>query len=305
MPIFSFPRIIKMGAINFWRNIWLSMASTLVMVLTLISFSVLMILNLMGNAAVKNLKSQIDITAYLNNTLSSSRIAEIKSQIQAIPQVTDIKYISAEEALANFRQKHEGDRSMAEILKEFESNPLEPILVIKAADPADYPTIVSELEQTRYQEAIRKVNYKDNQEMISRITAAANSFIKGGLAVSIIFMVIAIMVMFNTIRVTIYSRQKEIEIMKIVGATNWYIRWPMIIEGILYGLVASLISLAILYPATRALSPSFQKYFQDYGIDLAQYFNQYLLQIVGIQIMVAVLLGVISSTIAIGKYLHR
>lgn len=305
MPILSLPRIIKMGAVNFWRNIWLSAASTLVMVLTLISFSVLVILNLMGNAAVKNLKSQIDITAYLNNALSSTRIAEIKSQVQTIPQVTEIKYISAEEALANFRQKHEGDRSMAEILKEFESNPLEPILVIKAADPADYPTIVSELEQTRFQEAIRKVNYKDNQDMISRITAAANSFIKGGLAVSIIFMVIAIMVMFNTIRVTIYSRQKEIEIMKIVGATNWYIRWPMIIEGILYGLVASLISLAILYPATRALSPSFQKYFQDYGIDLAQYFNQYLWQIVGIQIMVAVLLGVISSTIAIGKYLHR
>ena len=120
-----------------------------------------------------------------------------------------------------------------------------------------------------------------------------------------VFAGIAILVMFNTIRLTIYSRSQEIEIMKIVGATNWYVRWPMIIEGILYGLFAAFISLVILYPVTRMASPKIETYFQGYGINLAQYFTSHLLQIVAMQILVGVLLGVLSSAIAVSKYLKR
>lgn len=294
-----------MGFINFWRNIWLSAATTLVMVLTLLSFSVLVILNLMGNAAVKNMKSQIDITAYLNNELSIERIDEVQAEIRKIPKVSEVNYISSEDALSKFQHKHREDQMISEILEEFETNPLEPILVIKAETPEDYPEIVDELEEMRFLEAIRKVNYRDNRIMINRLTAAANSFVKGGLAISAIFVIIAILVMFNTIRITIYSRHQEIEIMRIVGATNWYIRWPMIIEGIFYGLVASAISLGILYPVTRVLSPRIQTYFQGYSLNLIEYFDTHLLQIIGLQILVAIFLGVISSTIAISKYLHR
>lgn len=303
MPILSVPRILKMGATNFWRNIWLSTATTLVMILTLLSFSILVILNIMGNAAIANVKNKIDVTIHLKSGQGESKIMELKSEIEKIDQVVKVEYISSEQTLEKFREKHKDDRIITDILKDFKENPLDAALVIKAREPEDYPAIVDKLEEARFQEFIRKINYKDNKVMINRLTATAHSLEKGGMIVSAIFAAIAILIMFNTIRLTIYSRSKEIEIMKIVGATNWYIRWPMIIEGILYGLVASVISLVILFPATNVLSPRIESYFQGYGLNLAHYFNSHILEIIGLQILVAVFLGVISSTIAIRKYL--
>lgn len=305
MPILSIPRILKMGLLNFWRNIWLSAATTLVMVLTLLSFSMLVILNLLGNAAIKNVKDKIEVTIYLKADQVEEKIMELKSDIEKIEKVTQIEYISSEQALKNFQTKHKEDRTISDILKEFKENPLEPALVIKAENPEDYPGIVEKLEEAHFKDAIRKINYKDNQTMINRLNATANSLEKGGIIISAIFAVIAIVIMFNTIRLTIYSRSKEISIMKLVGATNWYIRWPMIIEGILYGLVASAISLGVLFPTTNMISPKIETYFQGYGLGLAQYFNAHILEIIGLQILVAITLGVISSSIAIGRYLNR
>ncbi|MFA4880827.1 MAG: permease-like cell division protein FtsX [Candidatus Doudnabacteria bacterium] len=305
MPLYSLSRIFKMGVLNFWRNIWLSVATTLVMVLTLLSFSILFILNLMGNVAIQNIKEKIDVTIYLKNNPDAEKIDLLKQSIAEIDGVKSVEYISSEQALENFRQKHQNDRVIAEILKDFKDNPMEAVFIIKANDPQDYPEIAKRLEQERYQEFIRKVNYKDNQTMINRLTATAGSLAKIGIIISGVFAGIAILVMFNTIRLSIYSRSQEIEIMKIVGATNWYVRWPMIVEGILYGLIAAFISLVILYPVTRMTSPKIETYFQGYGINLAQYFTSHLLQIVALQILVGVLLGVLSSAIAVSKYLKR
>ena len=305
MPIFSLSRILKMGVLNFWRNIWLSLATTLVMILTLLSFSILLILNLIGNVAVDNIKAKIDVTIYLRGNLAEDQIATLQKNIEEINGVAQMEYISSEKALENFRQKHQDNRVIADILKEFTDNPLEPVFVVKAENPESYPAIVKTLEEARYQELIRKVNYKDNQVMISRITTTANSLANVGMIISAIFATIAVLVMFNTIRLTIYSRSQEIEIMKIVGATNWYVRWPMIIEGILYGLIAAIISLIILYPATRMISPKIEAYFQGYGLNLAQYFSSHIFQIIGLQILAGVSLGVLSSSIAVGKYLRR
>ena len=305
MPLYSLSRIFKMGFLNFWRNIWLSFATTLVMVLTLLSFSILFVLNLMGNAAIKNIEGKIDVTIYLKNNPDAEKIAALKENIANIDGVTSVEYISSDKALENFQQKHQNDRVIMEILKDFQKNPLEPVFIIKARTPQDYPQIVKTLEEERYQEFIRKVNYKDNQIMINRLTATAASLAKIGIIISSIFAGIAILVMFNTIRLTIYSRSQEIEIMKIVGATNWYVRWPMIIEGILYGLIAATISLIILYPVTKITSPKIETYFQGYSLNLSQYFVSHLWQIIALQILAGVLLGVISSFIAVSKYLKK
>lgn len=301
----SLLRVFKMGFTNFWRNIWLSTATVLVMILTLLSFSMLVILNLMGKEAIANIKDKIEITINLKNGQSEEKIQALREEIAKLPKVTGVEYISAEQTLEKFRQKHKEDRIISDILKEFSDNPLEPALVIRAEQPEDYPAIVEKLEEARFKEFIRKINFQDNEPMIAKLTAAANSLEDGGIIVSVIFAAIAILVMFNTIRLTIYSRSKEIEIMKLVGATNWYVRWPMIVEGILYGFVASAISLAILFPVTNIFSPKIETYFQEYGLNLAHFFNAHIFAIIGLQILVAVSLGVISSYIATQRYLSK
>ena len=142
MPIFSLSRILKMGVLNFWRNIWLSLATTLVMILTLLSFSILLILNLIGNVAVDNIKAKIDVTIYLKSNLSEDQIAALEKNIEEINGVAQMEYISSEKALENFRQKHQDNRVIADILKEFTDNPLEPVFVVKAENPESYPAIV-------------------------------------------------------------------------------------------------------------------------------------------------------------------
>ena len=166
---------------------------------------------------------------------------------------------------------------------------------------AQFPAVVSFLERSEYQAIVSKVNYYENKDVIMRLTAAISAIRKGGAALSIILGVIAGLVAFNTIRITIYTLKDEIGIMKLVGATNWFVRGPFLIAGALYGVVASLVTMFVFYPLVFALSPAMSRFFP--GADLLVYFQHNFLALWLILLSVGVVLSVAGSVIAIGKYL--
>jgi cell division transport system permease protein len=296
-------RIIKTGITNFWRNRWLSAASTLIMVVTLVILSILSLLFVITNYSVKTIRERVDISAYFKTGLAESQILTIKSEVEADPRVRSVNYVTAEQALEDFKQRHVNDPLITDSIKELNENPLPATLQIKAHNLDDYPAIAELLSSERYRGAVDKVNFEDNRLVIERLNRLLRLIVTFGLVLMVIFSLIAVLVIFNTITLTIYNRREEVEIMRLVGATNWYIRGPFLVEALMYSIVATIVTSLLLIPVYTNLMPNINRYL-DPGADLFNrgYFHFYYLII--IQLIIASVLSIVSSMLAIRRYLR-
>jgi len=296
-------RIFSLGLKNFWRNIWLSIATTLVMVLTLLSISSLSILNILVKYSISKIEEKIDIVLYIQENNIEGKIDDLRNALKNEKTIKEIIYVSEEEALKKFQEKFGKDTEIQETLQEMNENPLKPSLIIKANEIDDYPIILEAIEKADQEKIVEKINYEDNNKIIEKVSKISENIKKAGWILSGMFALISVLVMFNTIRLTIYSRRKEIAIMKLVGATNWYIRFPLIIEGVMYGIIAAMISTLILFPLFKIISPKVELYFQGLDFNMLDFFISHLFSIIGWQVLVGAFLGVFSSFIAMRKYL--
>lgn len=298
-----FKRLVRSGFTNFFRNIWLSIAATSVMTITLFIISTILVLYTLTAISLANVKDKVGITAYFKNTASETEILNIKDEISALPGIKQIDYIPKNLAKDKFIATHQDDPLLIETLNEFSDadNPLPASFAIKANNLTDYAPISQALHSDRYSAYIDKV--RDNSIVIDKLNKITNAITKGGIALTIIFVLVTIMVMFNTIRLTIYNRREEVEIMRLVGATNWYIRGPFIIEGVMYGFLAMIVSSGIMLMLLFLLSGKVEQFLslQSVGGSLMHVLYW---KILAVNLIVGVGLGVVASTIAIRRYLR-
>lgn len=303
MNFVSFFRIIRMGLTNFRRNLWLAGASTLIMTITLIIFSVLSLLFVITSSSVHTIQERVDISAYFKNGLAESQIQTIKGQLEDDDRIDEVRYVSADEALAKFKENHANDPLLLESVGELNENPLPATLQIKAKNLDEYPAIADLLNSEKYNSSIEKVNFEDNRTLIARLNNLLKFIITAGIILIGVFSAIAVLVIFNTITLTIYNRKEEVEIMRFVGATNWYIRGPFIVEAILYSVFATIITSALIFPVYTGLLPKISHYLTASG----DTFNGSILIFIGliiIQLVIAFILSIISSLLAMRKYLR-
>lgn len=303
MNFVSFFRIIHMGLSNFRRNLWLAGASTLIMTITLIILSVLSLLFVITNSSVRTIKERVDISAYFKNGLAESQIQTIKGQLEDDSRIEEVRYVSADEALAKFKENHSNDPLLLESVGELNENPLPATLQIKAKNLEDYPAVAELLNSDKYSASIEKVNFEDNRTLIARLNNLLKFIITVGIILIGVFSAIAVLVIFNTITLTIYNRKEEVEIMRFVGATNWYIRGPFIVEAIIYSILATIITSALIFPVYTSLLPKISNYLTPAG----DTFNGNMLLFIGlivIQLVIAFVLSTISSLLAMRKYLR-
>lgn len=292
-----------MGLSNFRRNLWLAGASTLIMTITLIILSVLSLLFVITNSSVNTIKERVDISAYFKNGLAESQIQVVKDQLEQDSRIEEVRYVSADEALAQFKENHSNDPLLLESVSELNENPLPATLQIKARNLEDYPAIADALNSDKYQSSIEKVNFEDNRTLIARLNGLLKFIITGGIILIGIFASIAVLVIFNTITLTIYNRKEEVEIMRFVGATNWYIRGPFIVEAMIYSILATLITSALIFPVYTGLLPKISNYLTSSGTT----FNGNMTLFAGlviIQLAIAFALSTVSSLLAMRKYLR-
>ena len=296
-------RVLRNGWHNFWRHIWLSAAAISVMTVTLLVISTLVILSFLTNLSLVSIKDKVDVSVYFKPGTQETFIQSFSKDVEKVSGVSSVRYISADEAYIEFQRRHANDPLILEALKELTENPLYPTLVVKAAELEQYPAIASEIEKKQVPE-IQKVNFEDNRRAIETLGKLTNGIAKAGLILALFFALVSVMVMYNTIRLTIYNRREEVEIMRLVGATNSYIRWPFIMEGILYALTAVIITTAILLPILSSFIPKINGFL---GIDLklASINSVLLWQIVGLELALGIVLGILSSVFAIRKYLRE
>lgn len=294
-------RIIKFGWQNFKRNSYLSMATTGILALTLILFTGLLTFNFLSSSVLADLEDKVDVTAYFNDDAVESDILIVGEELKEMETVESVTYVSKEEALDKFKERHKDDELIQESLSELDENPLQASLNIKAVDPSYYEDIVGELEASFLSNVIEKINFYENRGVIEKVQKISDGIEKWGLIGIALLGLIAVLVAFNTVRLTIYSQRNEIEVMRLVGAGNGQIRGPYILEGGLYGAFGGIIALAIFYPAAYAISPKIGSFAPT--IDLFGYFGTYALQVTSLVIGIGVILGIVSSYIAIRRYL--
>lgn len=297
----NFNKIINSGWTNFRRNSYLSFAATGIMALALILFLGLLSLQFLTSQVVSSLQDKIDISAYFKSEATEDQILKIKSDLSALPEVANVIYTSRDQALADFKARHVQDKLIQESLEQLDSNPLAASLNIKTRDSSQYASITQFLENNSLHGVIDKINFYENRGVIERIESISRGIRGWGLIITLVLAFIAILVTFNTVRLTIFSQRQEIEIMRLVGASNWHIRGPYLVEGGLYGLFASVIALAVFYPSAFFVSDKISSFAPS--VNIFGYFLAGLPQVILMVAGLGIILGAISSFLAIRKHL--
>lgn len=297
----NFQRIIKSGAISFWRNIWLSTAAVAIMVLNLFVISSFLLGNVVADSLLNSLENKIDISVYFKQDTEEKDILSVKSELMSLGEIKDVDYVSADEALSQFKERHKGNSILLQSLEEVGDNPFEAALSVKTKQASQYEAVSLFLENGKYKNLIDGVDFRQNQAMINKLTYIVDSSRKVGVVVSLTFIFIAVLVTFNTIRLAIFSAKEEISVMRLVGASNWFIQGPFMVEGILYGLAASLVTMLIFAPILSNAAPYLYDFTQS--VDIWQYFKDNFWAIAALQTAIGVSLGTLSSFIAIRRYL--
>lgn len=294
-------RVFNVGWTNFKRNTYLSMGTTGVMVLVLILFSGLMSLNFLASQIVSGLEDKVDVSVYFKNDASEEEINKVKSDLELLGTVKNVEYVSKDKALDEFKQRHAGDTLVQDSLAELDENPLQASLNVKAEDSSQYASIVTFLEGNKFRSLVDKINFYENEQVIARVLAISGGLQNWGFLVTMVLAAIAILVTFNTVRLTIYSQKQEIEIMRLVGGSNWHIKAPYLVEGGMYGALAAGIVAVIFYPVAFFISPKVEALMP--GVSLIGYFASNIIQFISLLFFIGILLGVTSSFVAIRRFL--
>jgi len=301
MFLLSIYRIIKFSLQDIFRNIWLSVVTVTIIVLALFSVNTLLALNAISQAAVASVKEKVDINLYLKSDAEEEKILALKAKVSGLDQVKEVRYVSKAEALENFRAKHQSNPNVLEALRVVEKNPLTPSLVINAKNTDQYDELIVSLN--RFEDPIIESRNFDNHKLIiAKISDISRKINEVGMFVSSIFVFTALLVVYNTVRVAIYTHKKEIGIMKLVGASNWFVKIPFVVSSLAYALLGSLLIIVIFYPFLELIQPYLDSFFAGYDFSVVSYFNNNFLQIFGLQFLGAAAISILASSIAVSKY---
>lgn len=302
MFIFTFYRIIKFAIQGFWRNIWLSLITISMMILALISMNFLFVLNVMAKSAVKLVQERIDMSVYFKDDTDESIIKEVKNKLLTLAEVERVEYTSKDEALEEFRKKHKSDRLILEALEETGGNPLVGTLKIKSKNISDYQVILDFIDNSKYNQYVSDKNFDDHKDFTNQIYSISRTINTIGIILFSIFSAISILIVFNTIKLNIYAHREEIAVMKYVGASNFFITSPYILEAIIYSCISFILSTLIMFFSIDFIQPYIVDYFQG-AINLPLYFINNSIIIFGSELGVSILLTILASALAVRKYL--
>lgn len=247
------------------------------------------------------LEDKVDISVYFIPKASEENILDVKSQLLGFEEVKNVEYISQDKALDVFRERHKDNALITASLEELEENPLRASLNIKAYQASSYSSIAEFLSSGSIGSLVEKVDYRENKNLIERLFAITGNIKKAGLAVSAVLSVIAILVAFNTVRLAIYNEKDSIAIMRLVGAGDWFIRGPFIVQGMLVGFFAALLSMLVVTTLIIVFSQRLNALIP--GLDMLTYFKANISLFLVVELGGGVVLGSVSSFIAIRNYL--
>lgn len=306
-------RVIKSGFINFWRNGVVSLSAILVLVVTLFVIGSLVFAQAILTSTLDHIKDKVDINVYFKLDASEREVLGLKSFLETEPEVLSVQYTSREAALKAFQERHKDNSTILGAIDEVGQNPLGASLTVKAKDPSQYEAIATMLQGNDSTalsaskgaintQIIDEVTYFKNKVVIDRLSKVIDSTQKMGFAVAIVLSFIAILVTFNTIRLVIYTAREEIAVMKLVGASNNYVRGPFVVEGVMFGMIAAVLVMALFFAGTAWAAPATENFFG--GLNLYSYYMKHFVEVFGLMLGIGTILAAVSSYLAVWRYLR-
>jgi cell division transport system permease protein len=302
----AFRRIIRSGFIGFWRNAYVSLASIFTLTVALFVIGATMFIDQLLTTSMDTLQSKVDINVYFVPTAPQEEIDRLYSAVKAMPEVEFVRYTSREDALTEYRNDNQNNEVAMQALESLDDNPLGANLAIQATDPIHYEKISKFFEEQQGNEApqtpvVDKVSYLDNKDAIDTLSSIINAIERASFIVMSVLLIAAILITFNTIRLAIYTAREEISIMRLVGASNMFIRGPFMLQGIMYGLLAGLLAVISFYPIMLWLGPRTEEFFE---LNLLTYYLDNIFYIFFVLSGIGIVLGLISSILAVARYLR-
>ncbi|MCA9355683.1 ABC transporter permease [Candidatus Kaiserbacteria bacterium] len=299
-------RVVKAGFVGFWRNTYVALASVFVLTVALFVIGATMFLDQLLSTSLQTLKSKVDINVYFVPDAPEEEVERIKNAVASLPDVASVDFTSREEALQRYRENNKDDEISLQALEELDENPLGATIAIQAKETSQYESVARFLEEQRELEqpqtpVIDEINYARNKESIDTLTTIIKAVEQASLVVMIILLTAAVLITFNTVRLAIYTAREEIAIMRLVGASNMFIRGPFMLQGIMYGVISGVLALLMFYPLLIWLGPRTEAFFE---LNLFTYYVAHFGEIFGVLVGIGVVLGLASSILAVARYLR-
>jgi cell division transport system permease protein len=230
-----------------------------------------------------------------------SEIIALKNKIAASPKVKNVIYTSKQSAIDSFRAKYENDPTVLAALKELGKNPLSPSLTVIPNNFDESNLVINDLKMLN-NSIIESRDFSDNATILNKISNITKRVNEAGLGLILIFVLTSLLVVYNAIRVAIYTHRQEIEIMRLVGASNFFIYMPYVFSALVYALLSVLIIISVFYPFLTLLQPYLEAFFMGYNVNILAYFVDNFWFIFGAQFLAVLVINIVASLFAVRKY---
>lgn len=300
----SLSRVLRYAIRDFSRNVWLSMTTVLILTLTLVSVQVLLAVNIAGRTALRELESRVDLRVQFRTEVSEADVDTIRVSLERRPDVIAVTHTPRAAVLEEFQSIHQSNPDILAALAELGENPFGAELRIHVRSPDDFPSVVSFFADPTLKERIIETSTADRVVLVDQLRLLTRKLRIAGLALSGVSFFVTLLIIINAMRIATYARREEVGIMKLVGATNWFVRTPFLIMGVLASLFATILAQAVTLPGLRVVEPMLIEFLGQRALDVRAFFVQYWWQIAFAEFLGLALLTMVISAIAIRRYLR-
>jgi cell division transport system permease protein len=299
-------RTILAGLRGFYRNRTVSLSSIFILTITLSIVTSFYLFGAVFDYTLEQVKEKVDVRVYFTTDATEAQATEVKAKLLGLSDVKTVTYISKEQALEDFKKKHVGDQLTLQALDELGANPFGASLSVIAKDTSRYEAIADQLNDGSgllgdSKGIVDKVNYYQIKDSIDKLNSIIGWTNTVGFWLSIVFVLMSCMIVYNTIRLAIFVYRDEIAVMKLVGASNMFIRGPFIVESLLYAIVATAITTIIFFPATVWVTQKTVFFFE--GLNINAFYTAHFIELTLTLLAFGSVLTVVSSFLAVRKYL--
>ncbi len=305
MIFLSLSRLIKFSFQNFVRNIWLSVVTITIIILTLFSVTSLVFVNAVLDKAIGLVESRVDVSVYFKPSVTQEQVYVVQTNLETLPYINRVQYISKADALEKLRKQYNDSPLILEAIKELDDNPLGDTLVIGAKETGDYQKIVDVLKATpQYAVLIDRTSFDDNTFVIEKLEKISKQVSAIGWGITLFFALISLLVIVNTIRIAIYTHRDEIAIMKLVGASNTFVRGPFVGEAMLYAFLGALITFGLSYVFANISDPYIVGLLGQTDFTLIGYLKNNIVMVFGGELLGIIVISVVATWVALSRYLR-
>lgn len=306
--LITLSRVGQYGFYAFRRNAWLSTAATAIMTLTLLIIAASFMMRMVFADTISLIEQRIDVSIYLVDDITDEQRQNLTNEIREVPIVTNVEYVSKEEARENFAQANREEARTLDALREVQNNPFPASLRVSTDNPQELNTVTDVANRPEFQElqSAPPSNAGERREAVENLANWSSTFEFGTLLAAIIFVILSVLIIFNTIRMAIFNRKSEIRMMRLIGADPSFIRGPFIIEAALYGVVATVVTSIVIYTFIYTQTNRFLA-FEAQQIQVAEtvsLFKNFPYLVIPAILIIGVAIGVMSAQLAIRRYLR-